>query len=61
MAITVTRVVEVNIEMTLNEQQASDLLYFVRHGLTPPRAPSIVPPTNIVQELGNALIQKGVK
>lgn len=61
MAIDVKRIVEVNVEMTLNDQEASDLLYFLKNGLTPSRAPSITPYSNIVRDLAMALAHQGVK
>ena len=61
MAIKVKRIVEVSIDMTLDEQQAGELLDFLRPAVTAPRP--MTPgsrPTNIVRELADALIAQGV-
>lgn len=60
-AINVNRVVEVSIDLTMGEDEASELLYVLRTAVTPPRAPSIKPYPTIVRDIADALIVKGVK
>lgn len=61
MSINVSRVVEVNVELTLNEAEAEYLLHFLKSGVTPLRAPSNTPTPSIVRDLAIALINAGVK
>jgi len=63
MAINVKRIVEVSVDMTLDEQQAGELLDFLRTAVTVTAPRPMTPgsrPTNIVRELADALIAQGV-
>jgi hypothetical protein len=61
-SIKINRVTEVNLSLKLSEQEASELLYILRHGVTPPRVmPPDTPFSLIVRELATALLAAGVK
>lgn len=59
--INVKTITEISVEMTLDATEHKQLVFFLKHGVTPPQAPQLIvePNTDIVGRLARALMDKG--